>query len=220
MKKILLIVLPLLLIVGCSKPINDESLIDKDGLKYHPDSKELYSGKVFTNYIGGMTKMEGSYLEGKKDGLFTQWYNNGQKKSEINFKNGSVGLEYLFSIKGDTLCNNDNKSMEYLTNDYKSYLNGKWLVDQNNSNIPYEIDNSDSLYLVVEFNELELLMSENNKQVERFEIDYDKLLIGNNGDFEVSLSVNILNCSYIDLILKSSERKNPDEIRLRLSNIH
>ncbi len=32
MKKLLLIVLPLLLIVGCSKPISDETLISKDGL--------------------------------------------------------------------------------------------------------------------------------------------------------------------------------------------
>ena len=29
MKRLLLIVLPLLLIVGCSKPINEETLIDK-----------------------------------------------------------------------------------------------------------------------------------------------------------------------------------------------
>ena len=34
MKRLLLIVLPLLLIVGCSKPISEETLIDKDGLIY------------------------------------------------------------------------------------------------------------------------------------------------------------------------------------------
>jgi len=44
MKRLLLTVLPLLLIVGCSKPINEETLIDKGGLKYHPETKELYSG--------------------------------------------------------------------------------------------------------------------------------------------------------------------------------
>ena len=32
MKRLLLAVLPLLLIVGCSKPINEETLIDKDGI--------------------------------------------------------------------------------------------------------------------------------------------------------------------------------------------
>ena len=66
MKKLLVIVLPLLLIVGCSKPINDETLIEKDGLKYHPDTKELYSGKVFNNYMGGKKEFEGTLKGGKK----------------------------------------------------------------------------------------------------------------------------------------------------------
>jgi len=33
MKRLLLIVLPLLLIIGCSKPINEEILIEKGGLR-------------------------------------------------------------------------------------------------------------------------------------------------------------------------------------------
>ena len=61
-----LIISLLLIIVGCSKPINDERLINKDGLKYHHDTKELYSGKVFKNYIGGQTDYEGSYKNGKR----------------------------------------------------------------------------------------------------------------------------------------------------------
>ena len=66
MKQTLLTILPLLLIVGCSKPVNEETLIDKDGLKYHPDTKELYTGKTFKNRLGGMKKSEGSYKNGKK----------------------------------------------------------------------------------------------------------------------------------------------------------
>lgn len=79
MKRLLLIVLPLLLIVGCSKLISEETLIDKDGLKYHPDTKELFSGKVYSNHMGGNKKIEGSYKDGKSDGLSTLWYDNGQK---------------------------------------------------------------------------------------------------------------------------------------------
>ena len=71
MKKILLIML--LLIVGCAKPINDETLIHKGGLKYHPDTKELYSGKVFKNRMGGKKEFEGSYKDGKREGLWTWW---------------------------------------------------------------------------------------------------------------------------------------------------
>ena len=58
---------------GCAKPINDETLIDKDGVKYHPDTNELYSGKVFKNRIGGKKEFEGSYKDGKREGLWTWW---------------------------------------------------------------------------------------------------------------------------------------------------
>ncbi|MBT5070364.1 MAG: hypothetical protein HOM59_09985, partial [Candidatus Marinimicrobia bacterium] len=48
MKRLLLIVLPLLLIVGCSqKPVEDTTLINKDGLMYTPDSDKPYTGEVF-----------------------------------------------------------------------------------------------------------------------------------------------------------------------------
>ena len=89
MKKLLLIVLPLLLIVGCSKePINYETLIEKGGLRYHPDTKELYSGKVFKNHMGGKTEFEGSYKDGKREGKWTEWYKNGLKEYECTYKDG------------------------------------------------------------------------------------------------------------------------------------
>ena len=90
MKRLLLIVLPLLLIFGCFEPINEETLIDKDGLKYHPDTKELYSGKVFKNHMGGKLHLEGSYKNGKKNGLSTEWYENGNIEVQRTFKNGEL----------------------------------------------------------------------------------------------------------------------------------
>ena len=71
MRKLLLITLPLLLIVGCSKePINYENtLIKRDGL--------------YTNwYKNGQKRDELTYKDGKFDGLYTNWYDNGQKESE------------------------------------------------------------------------------------------------------------------------------------------
>jgi antitoxin component YwqK of YwqJK toxin-antitoxin module len=76
MKKTLFILLPLLLIVGCSKPVEDSTLIDKDGLMYLPDSDSPYSGEVFTNYDTGEKLYTGRYENGllieysylKKDG--------------------------------------------------------------------------------------------------------------------------------------------------------
>ena len=88
MKQTLLIITVLMLVVGCSKPINDEALIEEDGLKYHPDTKELYSGDVFKNYLGGKTEYEGSYKDGKRDGLWTEWFRDGQKWEEGTYKDG------------------------------------------------------------------------------------------------------------------------------------
>jgi antitoxin component YwqK of YwqJK toxin-antitoxin module len=101
MKRLLLIVLPSLLIVGCSKPINQETLIDKDGLKYHPETKELYSGKVLKNHKGGEKYLEGSYKDGKLDGLLIYWYESGQKKDERYFKDGQLdGLVTTWNESG------------------------------------------------------------------------------------------------------------------------
>jgi len=88
MKRLLLIVLPLLLIVGCSKPLDDESLIDRGGVKYQQDSQKPYSGKVFRLYESGEKKIEGSYKDGKLDGKWTEWYENGQKRYKGTWKDG------------------------------------------------------------------------------------------------------------------------------------
>ena len=130
MKKLLVIVLPLLLIVGCSKPINDETLIEKDGLKYHPDTKELYSGKVFNNYMGGKKEFEGTLKGGKKDGLWTQWYENGQKSSEETFKDGEKdGLVIKWYNNGQKFVENTYKDGKIIDGEYTLwYKSGrKWL---------------------------------------------------------------------------------------------
>jgi len=79
MKRLLLIVLPLLFIVSCSKPVEDSTLINKDGLMYTPDSDKPYTGDVFELYDNGNRKLSGILKGGKKDGLVTSWYENGQK---------------------------------------------------------------------------------------------------------------------------------------------
>ena len=114
MKRLLLTVLPLLLIFGCSKLISEETLIDKDGLKYHPDTKELFSGKVYSNHMGGNKKIEGSYKDGKKDGLLIRWYKNGQK-----FREGTWKDDILISKTEQDWYENGKKSGE------KTYKDGK-----------------------------------------------------------------------------------------------
>ena len=91
MKRLLLIVLPLLLIVGCSspEPINyEETLNERDGVFYTKDTNEPYSGPVFSLYHDGQKEFEGTYKNGEFDGISTGWYENGQKEIEATFKDG------------------------------------------------------------------------------------------------------------------------------------
>ena len=90
MKKILLTILPLLLIVGCSspEPINYETtLIERDGVHYTKDTNKPYSGPVFS-LKNGQKIREGTLKGGEKDGKWTYWYENGQKKYEVTLKDG------------------------------------------------------------------------------------------------------------------------------------
>jgi len=99
MKKLLLFVLPLLLIVGCSqKPVEDSTLINKDGLMYTPDSDKPYTGEVFTNYSTGEKLYQGTY----ENGLLVQYsYLNkdGSVKEPINYETTLVERDGVFYTK-------------------------------------------------------------------------------------------------------------------------
>ena len=118
MKKIFLI-LPLLLIVGCSKPVNEETLIDKDGLKYHPDTKELYTGKAFKNRLGGMKNLRVLIRMGKKMdyGLFGIWM-----EISIGKKLTKMGNTMVNGPPGTKM---DRSGLKELTR------MGKWLIKKN-----------------------------------------------------------------------------------------
>ena len=47
-------------------------------------------GLVTTWYENGQMKQEGTFRDGKRDGLVTQWYENGKKQLEVTFKDGEL----------------------------------------------------------------------------------------------------------------------------------
>ena len=57
---------------------------------YAPDSDKPYSGEVVSYYSNGQKEFEGTYKDGKEDGLETWWYENGQKEFEGTFKDGEL----------------------------------------------------------------------------------------------------------------------------------
>ena len=94
MKKILLIILPLLLIVGCSKLVEESTLINKNDLMYQPNSNTPYSGEVFTNYSTGEKDYQGKY----ENGLLVDYSflnKDGSVKEPIN----DYSLQNRFGIK-------------------------------------------------------------------------------------------------------------------------
>jgi len=89
MKKALLIITALMLVVGCSKTIDGNTLIRSTGdLMYAPGSDKPYSGEAVWYYDNGQKWEEATYKDGKLDGKMTKWFENGQKWKEGTFKEG------------------------------------------------------------------------------------------------------------------------------------
>ena len=87
------------MIVGCSKPVEDSTLINKDGLMYITDSDKPYTGEVFTNYSTGEKEYQGTY----ENGLLIQYsYLNkdGSIKEPVNIETLIDRGGNLFEING------------------------------------------------------------------------------------------------------------------------
>ena len=98
MKRLLLIVLPLLLIVGCSKSVDETTLIEKNGVMYLPNSDKPYTGEVFTNYSTGEKEYQGTYEKGL---LVSYSYLNkdGSVKEPINYETTLIERDGVFYTK-------------------------------------------------------------------------------------------------------------------------
>ena len=88
MKRTTLLITSVVLMVGCSKSIDEKNLVNRDGLKYEANKKTPFNGKTVSTYDNSQRELEGSYRDGKKDGQFTYWFKNGQKLKEGIYKDG------------------------------------------------------------------------------------------------------------------------------------
>ena len=95
-----LIITVLMLVVGCSKTIDGNTLIRSTGdLMYAPGSDKPYSGEAVWYYDNGQKREEGTFKDGEKDGVWTEWHENGQKESEGTYKDGEIqGEERRWSL--------------------------------------------------------------------------------------------------------------------------
>jgi len=93
MKHLLLMAFAILTI-GCgekkSEDVNLDELGVREGVAYLKNSDSPYTGKFFEFHDNGQKKSEGNYKDGKQDGLLVTWYENGQKQIEANNKDGKL----------------------------------------------------------------------------------------------------------------------------------
>ena len=69
-----------------------------DGIFYKSGSKEAYTGWAKQMHVKEKGKVEwvGQFKDGKPDGAYTSWYENGEKSSEGHFKGGEREGDWVF----------------------------------------------------------------------------------------------------------------------------
>jgi antitoxin component YwqK of YwqJK toxin-antitoxin module len=85
----LVVLLAVLVSAGCgSKVVNENKLVERDGLKYEVNSEKPFTGTMVSDYPNGKKKQEREYRDGKLNGIVSNWYENGQKESVGEWKDG------------------------------------------------------------------------------------------------------------------------------------
>ena len=125
MMKKLLLLLFLIPLISCTEDWTGEkevtSLQDRNGIKYEVNSEVGFTGKYVEYYENGQKSYETNYKNGKQDGLWTGWHENGQKESELNFRNGKKDGLWTEWYK-----NGQKKSEINFKNEMKNGLSTGW----------------------------------------------------------------------------------------------
>jgi antitoxin component YwqK of YwqJK toxin-antitoxin module len=101
MKRLLLIVLPLLLIVGCSKPIDESMLLKKGELMYEPNATKPYSGKVVKRDDKGWFVFDGNYKDGFRHGEWNYLTVPGYGQYNVTYTAGTYNMAVFTDSSGN-----------------------------------------------------------------------------------------------------------------------
>jgi len=85
MKSLLILIVMSLMIIGCSKSVDESTLIEKDGLMYQSDSDKPYSGEVFDLYDTGENFYTGTFEQGKRVGDFVYYRKDGSIQEPLYY---------------------------------------------------------------------------------------------------------------------------------------
>jgi antitoxin component YwqK of YwqJK toxin-antitoxin module len=121
--KHLLVMAFAILTIGCGEKKSDGVNLDewevREGVVYLKNSDSPYTGKYFEFHDNGQKKSEENYKDGKSDGLSVTWHENGQKEGEINFKDGKPdGLTVSWHENGQKMMESTFKDNEPISEKY------------------------------------------------------------------------------------------------------
>ena len=100
-------------------------------LTYIPNQDTPFTGKAVSFYSNGQKKVEATFKDGKRDGLITTWYADGQKKWEENKRDGLATEWYENGQKKMEINFKDDKP-DGLTTEW--YENGQKMSEENYRN--------------------------------------------------------------------------------------
>jgi formylglycine-generating enzyme required for sulfatase activity len=120
MKRLLLIILPLLLIVGCSKkPIKDSTLyIGGDGSMMEPGSGS-FTGQVFELYDNGHKAFDGIYKDGSRHGEWTYYTDVGDGIYSVTYTAGILNVAVFTDNLGTDYVGDGIYSVKHTTDIYR-----------------------------------------------------------------------------------------------------
>jgi|TARA_B100000959_G_scaffold584_1_gene588 antitoxin component YwqK of YwqJK toxin-antitoxin module len=113
-----------LFITSLFSQVQWKELDNRGGLVYAPGIEKPYTGNVLGSYDDGNNKMEGSYVDGLMDGMWTYYYPDGVTKAKGRFIRGDGGN--IHKISGIP----------------KNGRNGEWIIyyPSGNVNAKYQYD--------------------------------------------------------------------------------
>jgi antitoxin component YwqK of YwqJK toxin-antitoxin module len=114
MKNYITIFLSSIFLIACSpKEVSFETLQNRNNIFYEVNVREPFTGIAFTMYENGQMKKEAEFKNGLLHGNYTEWYENGQiKESRKHSKNLFDGKNEMFEKNGDKISEINYKNGE------------------------------------------------------------------------------------------------------------
>jgi len=83
-----LIILSLIFLVSCSNEVPIDKLVERNGITYEVNSNTPFTGSSVSYFENGELQYRRNFKDGKQDGLFEDFNENGNLTSTFTYRNG------------------------------------------------------------------------------------------------------------------------------------